>query len=160
MKDTKEFDMEGFTLPMAFMDLIPVLFFSIGAVILAIRLKSTTFMIAMILVAAAGLIKVSWKFVLALFKKDVRILNKQMRFVMPAGFILAIIALIIDHDKCYLLKYLIQFPSLIFVIFGCLGIAYMVWFLKHEDSKDPKANWKEQTVNSIAQFFFMLAVIF
>lgn len=38
--------------------------------------------------------KASWKFVIALGHKDLHFLNRQMRYLMPIGFLLMLLALI------------------------------------------------------------------
>ena len=132
---------EGFNLAMALLDCLPVLFFSISAGILAYRLKSTLFGIGIFLVILAGAMKAGWKFVIALRKKDVPFLNRQMRFLMPAGHMTA-------------------FPAVIFFLAGAAGLFTLVFFARHLDHRDAAANWKEQMVNGITQFCVMLGIIF
>lgn len=153
---------EGFTLSLALMDILPVLFFSISAGALAIRFKSTMFLLGTMLVISAGVMKVLWKLLLALIQKDVHFLNRQMRYVMPAGFVLSVIALIKDHDLWSMkevLSYALTLPSMIFFILALIGIILMIYFSHHFDQTDAKSNWIEQTVNVLAQFFFMMGIL-
>ena len=154
---------EGFNLSMALLDCLPVLFFSISAGILAYRLKSTLFGIGIFLVILAGAMKAGWKFVIALRKKDVPFLNRQMRVLMPAGFVLALAALIADRNHwspAAVLRHMTAFPAVIFFLAGAAGLFTIVFFARHLDHRDAAANWKEQMVNGITQFCVMLGIIF
>lgn len=90
---------EGFTLFMALVDCLPVLFFSVSSAILAARFNSRLFQTGVLLVILAGALKAGWKFVIALRHRDLRFLNKQMRYLMPAGFLLIILALFVDRSR-------------------------------------------------------------
>ncbi len=152
---------EGFTLSMAIMDTLPVLFFSIGVGIIGNRLDSQIFLAGAILVILAGALKAGWKFMICLAKKDVRFLNRQMRYLMPVGFVLMVLGLIVDRDKWDLqevVAHCLRFPSILFLILGILGIAGMIYLGKHANGRDAKANWMEQGVNSVAQLCFLLAI--
>lgn len=170
MKDKKKMEAqrsdelpEGFTVSMALMDCLPVLFFSIGIAEIGARFLSPLFRLGALLVILAGSMKVLWKFVLAIGKKDVRFLNRQMRYLMPAGFLILLLSLIMDRSRWSMegvLKSVTGMPSLMFWILGIIGILCMVWFAGHLNGRDAGANWKEQTVNSLAQLCFMLAILF
>lgn len=153
---------EGFTLSMALVDCLPVIFFSISFGILATRFDSYIFRIGVFLVILAGLLKVGWKFVIALFQKNLNILNLQMRFVMPIGFLLILISLFIDHNKwsfTAISRHMTNMPTAIFFLGGIIGIALLMWFAKHSNSGDAKANWKEQIINSFTQFCIMMGIL-
>lgn len=163
-KDKKKLNTipDGFTLSMAVMDCLPVLFFSVGISVLSLRFDSMLFRIGAFMVILAGTLKVLWKFVLAIGKRDVFFLNRQMRYLMPAGFLILILSLIVDRRKWSVQDILISatgMPALLFWILGILGIICMVWFARHLNGRDAKANWKEQTVNSLSQFCFMVAIL-
>jgi hypothetical protein len=115
---------EGFTLSMALMDCLPVAFFGVGAGVLATRFDSALFRVGVVLVVLAGVLKVSWKLVLALARRDVRFLNRQMRYLMPVGFVLAVIALVVDRAKwspAAVLAHVTAMPSLLFLVAGTCG---------------------------------------
>jgi hypothetical protein len=153
---------EGFTLSMALMDCLPVAFFGVGAGVLATRFDSALFRVGVVLVVLAGVLKVSWKLVLALARRDVRFLNRQMRYLMPVGFVLAVIALVVDRAKWSLvavLAHVTAMPSLLFLVAGVAGMFLMGWFARHLDGRDAKANWREQAVNGISQLCIMLAIV-
>ena len=129
-QDSRKTIPDGFTLGMAMMDCLPVIFFSIGAAVLASRFESPLFHFGILLVILAGALKAGWKFVLALAKKDVPFLSRQMRYLMPAGFASAVAGLLVDRSR---------------------------WSIASVISH---ANWKEQTVNALTQLFIMLGIIF
>lgn len=153
---------EGFTLSMALMDCVPVAFFCVSAGVLATRFDSTLFRVGVVLVVLAGVLKVSWKLVLALARRDVRFLNRQMRYLMPAGFVLALVSLVVDRAKwspASVLAHVTAMPSLPLLVAGLAGMSLMGWFARHLDGRDAKANWREQAVNGISQLCIMLAIV-
>ena len=148
---------EGFTLSMALLDCVPVAFFCVSVGVLATHFDSALFRAGVVLVVLAGVLKVSWKLVLALARRDVRFLNRQMRYLMPVGFGLAVIALVVDSAEWSMdavLAHVAATPSLLFLVMGL-----MAWFASHLDGRDAKANWKEQAVNAITQLCIMLAIV-
>lgn len=152
---------EGFTLSMAVLDCLPVLFFSISAVCLAERFPSVLFRVGIFLIILAGSLKVSWKMVIALSEKNIPILSGQMRVLMPLGFVLCILALFLNHAGWSfdsVLHHFIRLPSLIFFIMGIAGIFVMIWFAATKDRLDARSNWKEQAVNGVTQFCIMIGI--
>lgn len=153
---------EGFTLSMALMDCLPVAFFCVGAGVLATRFDSTLFRVGVALVVLAGTLKVCWKLVLSLARRDVRFLNRQLRYLMPVGFSLALASLVVDRAKwspVAVLAHVTAMPSLLFLVMGLAGMFFMAWFASHLDGRNAKANWKEQAVNAISQLCIMLAIV-
>ena len=80
-----------FTLSLALVDALPVLFFGAAAAMLGVKLRSALFIVGAALCLLAGAGKVAWKLLLALRGKDVAILGAQLRYVMPAGFLLMLL---------------------------------------------------------------------
>lgn len=153
---------EGFTLPMALLDCVPVAFFCIGASVLATRFDSTLFRVGIALVVLAGALKVSWKLVIALARRDVRFLNRQMRYLMPVGFALALASLAVDRARwspAAVLRHATSLPSLPLLVAGIAGMLLMSWFARHLNGRDARANWREQMVNAISQLCIMLAIV-
>lgn len=153
---------EGFTLSMALVDCLPVIFFSISFGILTTRFDSYIFRIGVCLVILAGLLKVAWKFGIALFQKNLTIFNSQMRFVMPAGFLLIFVSLFIDHNKWSLAaitRHMTRIPAASCFLGGIVGVALLMWFAQHANREDAKANWKEQIINSFTQFCIMMGIL-
>ncbi len=162
-QDSRKTIPDGFTLGMAMMDCLPVIFFSIGAAVLASRFESPLFHFGILLVILAGALKAGWKFVLALAKKDVPFLSRQMRYLMPAGFASAVAGLLVDRSRwsiASVISHAAAQPACIFFLIGLAGIVTLAWLGRHLDGHDAQANWKEQTVNALTQLFIMLGIIF
>ncbi len=126
MTDNKEY--EGFTIELALVDCLPVIICGITLAILAIRFDSLLFKIGAFLIVIAGLVKCIWKFIVAISKKDIKILFYQMRVVMPVGFMLVIISLFIDRSKLSFASILTQmtaFPNFIFYLLGVVAMCLM-----------------------------------
>ena len=154
---------EGFTLKMAVMDALPVIFFTIGNSLIALNFRSLIFFIGSFLIITAGLLKVLWKFIIAVGKKNIYLLNKQLRYLMPTGFLLVIISLFIYPDKSeydQIIPAILKMPQLLCFIITFIGMIMMSIFAKVLDKNDAKANWIEQITNLIAQASFMLGIIF
>ena len=153
---------EGFTLSMALMDCVPVAFFCVSAGVLATRFESPLFRVGVVLVVLAGALKACWKLVIALARRDVRLLNRQMRYLMPVGFALVLVSLVVDRtlwSPAAVLAHVTAVPSLLFLVVGLAGMFLMGWFARHLDGRDAKANWREQAVNGISQLCIMLAIV-
>ncbi|MCH4014659.1 MAG: hypothetical protein LKE64_10105 [Solobacterium sp.] len=153
---------EGFTLTMALLDCLPVLFFSISAAILAYRFASHLFRFGIFLVILAGALKAGWKFVIAIQHKDIPLLSRQMRYLMPAGFLFMCIALLISHDEWSMtavIQHIIHIPALFFFLASAAGILVLIQLARSQDSHDARANWKEQCINSFTQLFILLGIL-
>ncbi len=155
-------DLAGFTLSMAIVDCLPVLFFCVSSGILAYRFDSILFRIGITLVILAGALKAGWKFVIALMHRDIPFLSRQIRYLMPVGFILMISALFIDHSRWSIdivIRHLTHIPAVFFFILGVLGLIFLAWLAKSQNNRDAKANWKEQIINSFSQCCIMLGIL-
>lgn len=147
---------------MAFMDMLPVLFFSVSVGVLASRFDNTLFLVGAIMVIVAGGLKVTWKFIMAIAERNMRPLNMQMRYVMPAGFIVMAAALIIDRTKwsvTEIISLVLSIPAVFFFVSGAAGVGCMIYFARHFNGMDAKANWIEQGINSLAQLCIMLGIL-
>ena len=154
---------KDFTVTMALMDLLPCLFFAGSCFILSGFIDNTLFFAGAMLCVLAGLFKTAWKFVIALAKKNIWILNRQMRFLMPTGFIMMIISIVISRDKIELAaiaKALMSLPSAVFFILAIAGIIMMTYYAKHGDMFDARMNWIEELTNAFAQGFVFLGLLF
>lgn len=152
-----------FTLSLALFDAVPVLLFSAAAIIAGCNLNSTLFLIGAIICTLSGTMKVIWKITVAATKKDLKPLNKQMRFLMPCGFLLIIAGLITDAQKInfkLIIANAISMPAILFFIITITGMVLMSIFAFKLDSTKAKSNWTEQITNTVAQFAFLLGIIF
>ena len=153
---------ETFTVQLAAVDALPVLFFGVAAVVLGLKLHSVLFFIGAILCLLAGAGKVLWKLLIALQGKDVPLLGAQLRYLMPLGFLLMILGAVFS-DRAQLktlLQAAVQMPSALFFVLGILGLIGMILCAKKFDHHDVKGNWIEQIINAFAQGCVLLGVLF
>ena len=155
-------EQKSFTVPMAAMDALPVLFFAVAAGVLGMKLRAPLFFAGALVCFLAGAGKVLWKLLLALRAQDVRLLGAQLRYLMPIGFVLMLIgALRADRT---LVRTLLQeagrMPSILFFCTAVVGLIGMVVCAGRFDRRDVRGNWIEQTINAVAQACVMLGVLF
>ena len=150
-----------FTLKLALVDALPVLFFGLAMAVLGMKLRSLLFAAGALICIAAGTGKVLWKILLAVKQKDVMILGAQLRYLMPTGFALMIIgAAMADREMVgELLQHALRMPSVLFFVLAVCGIVGMVVCSIHFDRRDVRGNWIEQIINSCAQGCVMLGVL-
>ena len=162
MKNEKGLHPENFTLSLALVDAVPVILFSISCVYLYHFFHSTLFLIGAILAALAGCGKVLWKILVAAADKNIHLLNRQMRVLMPAGFFLMLLSLIVDRrliDGGAMWHAISSFPSVIFFALFVLGMAAMGVLGKKMDSNKVSSNWIEQCTNGVAQLCLLIALL-
>lgn len=165
---------EGFTVGLALVDAIPVIFFSLSMIIIATALAGSgvTFWIVLIgaiLIVLSGLCKVLWKLFLGLKVGDIKILNKIFVPFMASGFMIAIIGALVGTFT-HVIKWggvihaIVSIPALIFFILGFCGMGVMSYVKKtnkrDEFNKDAKKNWIAQCVNGFSQCMLFLGILF
>lgn len=161
-KITKNTVPEGFSLGLALMDLVPVVLFGLSAIRIGQLLRSGLFLAGAAICLISGVLKVLWKLIAAVSRKNIWILFLQMRFLMPAGFAFLLAALVRDWaslNRAAILAKLLSFPACLFFAAGLAGMVLMTFLAFRLDSGDPRANWAEQTVNSLAQLCFFLGLL-
>lgn len=155
--------MEGFTVGLALLDFVPVVAFGLAMLFLALKFKSALFIIGAILVLLGGVFKASWKLILGASKKDVKWMNKMMWPCMGVGFILMIVAVIINIKKiswAAVGSSIVGLPAIIFFILWILAMAAMTIFKKTKFKKDnAKDNWIAEIINSIGMLSLMIAIL-
>ena len=159
---TKDTVPEGFSVPMALVDLVPVVFFGLSAVRLGSLFHSALFVAGALICLLSGVAKVGWKLIAAVSGKNIWPMFVQMRILMPIGFLALLAALVADRDGLNgeaMLAKLSVFPACLFFLAGALGMILMLVFAFRMDSSDPKVNWMEQTVNSLAQLCFFIGLL-
>ena len=153
-KITKDTVPEDFTLSLALVDALPVLFFGGSMILTALLFKSRLFLTGALLCFWAGAAKVLWKIVVVKKKKNIWWLFLQMRIVMPIGFALMLLSVILNRKAirfAAVLTAVTSFPSVIFFALGILGMVLMGVFASKLDSSNVRANWIEQLTNTAAQ---------
>ena len=159
-KITPDMVPEGFTIPLCILDLFPVIAFFFSVVFLVQKTYCNyCFALGGLLCTISGLIKVWWKFIVAIKKKNVWLMFKQMRIIMPIGFSLYLIGLIviIRNYSDTILNATVY--SKFFFTLWIIGMSLMSVFVIKLEHSDPKANWIEQTTNAVSQIFLCLSII-
>ncbi len=151
---------EGFTLALALVDALPVAFFCAAAVLAGVEIGSPLFAAGAVLSAIGGAGKVCWKLVLALARRDVPFLGKQMRVTMPAGFLLMIGgALCSAAPAGALVQRICAFPSAVIAVVWIACMGAMGYLATHRDQADARSNWVEQLVNAAGQACLLAAIV-
>ena len=151
---------EGFTLALALVDAIPVLFFCAAAILFGVKLASALFALGAALAFVGGAGKVCWKLVIALAHKNIPWLGKQMRITMPLGFLLMIAGgAMRGSDALALLAEMGHMPSLALVLVWVGCMCAMGYFAGHRDQTSARDNWTEQLTNATGQAALLLAVL-
>lgn len=143
----KEIDPQGFPLSLALVDAVPVVLFSVSCLSISRLFSSRLFLWGAALSALAGWGKVLWKLLVAAFSRNIPILNRQMKVLMPLGFLMMLCSLIVDRSMVSLggiLRAVTAFPALVFFLLFLVGMTVMGVFAKTLDSNDVHSNWVEQ----------------
>lgn len=154
---------DDFTLSLALFDALPVIFFCIAVIIIAVHFQNPLFLIGSLLCTLAGIGKVTWKILLAGTKKNIVLLNRQLRVLMPTGFLLILIGVITGRsgiDVFAIINNILNSPALLCFCITLIGMVMMSVFAFTLDSTKSRSNWIEQITNAIAQGCFLLGVIF
>ena len=104
-----------------------------------------------------------WKIIVVTKKKNVWWMFLQMRIVMPVGFVLMILPVVLNRNDINLSAVcaaVISFPSVLFFPVGVIGMVLMGVFAAKLDSADVRANWIEQLTNAIAQASVFTGILF
>ena len=150
-----------FTLSLALVDALPVLFFGVAAIVLGLKLGSALFFLGAVVCLLAGAGKVLWKLLIALKGKDVGFLGAQLRYLMPAGFALMVVGAVLSDRAVVraLWRAALGLPSAAFFAAGIVGLVGMIVCAKRFDRRDVRGNWIEQGINAAAQCCVMLGAL-
>lgn len=160
---TKDTIPENFTLSLALVDALPVLFFGGSMILIGLLFGSILFMLGAVLCFWAGAAKVLWKIIVVIKKKNIWWMFLQMRIVMPVGFALMILAVILNIgviNFSAVLSATLSLPSVIFFAIGVIGMVLMGIFAAKLDSANVYSNWIEQLTNAIAQAAIFMGILF
>ncbi len=102
------------------------------------------------MVIISGLIKVLWKIIAALKKKNVWWMFVQMRIIFPIGFSMIFFGMIQGYKNYSNYIYSASFINKLFFSLFILGMILMSVFAVSLDQMNPKSNWIEQITNSIS----------
>lgn len=151
---TRDITPEDFTLSLALIDALPVLFFGGSIILIGLMFKNALFLIGALLCFWTGAAKVLWKIIVVTKKKNIWWLFMQMRIVMPLGFLLMLLAVILSRSTINLSAVLaaaVSMPSVLFFAIGIIGMTLMGIFAAKLDSSSLRSNWIEQLTNTAAQ---------
>ncbi len=155
--------MEGFTLTLALVDAIPVLLFGASMILVAGKFGHPVFILGAVISTLAGCMKVGWKLILGIWKKDLRWLNKPFVPMQATGFLLMLISFVLGFGKISwgaVLGSIVSFPSIVFFL-GWLGLmGFMGWYRKNRfKNDDAHANWTAQLINCAGQACLLLGIL-
>ena len=156
------YTVEGVSVGMAAMDLIPVVLYGTGCYMVGKRLKNPVFTAGAVASTLSGAGKAAWKMIQATTGKNVFWLNTQMHRVMPVGFALMAASPLTDHDNAKtdaLLRACVSQPALGFFAAGAMGMGLMGRWAASLDPAKSRSNWIEQTTNVAAQAAFFAGVV-
>lgn len=159
----KEKNYEKFSPALAWFDALPVILFSVAMLLIALRFRNTVFIIGAVCCVCAGLGKVIWKIIMATANKNITLLSRQLRVLMPVGFLLMIAGVITGMNTALwksLVQSVLSVPAVMFFGFAVLGMILMGVFAGRLDQKKVRSNWIEQITNTVAQGCFLLGVLF
>ena len=152
---------EGFTLQLALVDALPVLFFGVATLVLGAKMASPVFAIGAVLCFVGGAGKVAWKLVIALAHKNIPMLAKQMRILMPAGFAIMVAGAALSWQTAApIFASLGSMPSIAFIVIWISCMFAMGYFAGHGDQTSARDNWIEQFTNAAGQAARLAAVLF
>ena len=153
---------EGFTLGLALVDALPVLFFGASSVTVGLLFRSPLFIIGAVLSFLGGASKVTWKLILALKKRNIAILNRLFRYLMACGFLLIILSVILGINRISLPAVwaaVTAMPQCVFFLLWLCGMLTMCVLSKALDGSVAKNNWIEQCVNAFSQACLLTGLI-
>ncbi len=159
---TKDTVPQDYTLGLAIFDAVPVILFGQASWLLWNMTWNALILIGGVICFVAGFLKVLWKFIVVLQKKNIWPLFVQMRIGMPAGFTLMLIGFLIaclTKDMSSFWSGLFRPAPILFVIITILGMTAMIRCSAKLDPADPKANWIEQACNTVAQGAFLAVML-
>ena len=162
-KMSKDIVPEDFTLGLALVDAIPVIFFGASAVVISLLFGSRLFLFGALLCLFGGAGKVLWKIIVAVKRKNIWWMFVQMRILMPVGFFSMLLSLFLNREKVdfgAIGKAVTSMPSVLFLGIGILGMILMSIFAVKLDNSDVRSNWIEQLTNGIAQIAIFIGLLF
>lgn len=151
---------EGFMLALALVDAIPVALFCASAAVFGAQVGSPLFVAGAALAFLGGAGKVGWKLLIALAHRNVPLLSRQMRVVMPVGFLLMVAGAATRAGQATaVLARLGQMPSLALVIAWVACMCAMGYFAGHRNQGSARDNWTEQLTNAAGQACLLAALL-
>lgn len=155
---------KDYTLALATFDGVPVLLFFINGLLIHKRFMSKLFLGGVISAFLGGSSKVAWKYIVVKDKRDIEILTKLFRALLPTGLSAMMLSgaagLISSARKGSLKAILGKVPARSVRCFalGSAGMCLMGYLGKHMDNS-ARSNWIEESVNAASQASFMIGLL-
>lgn len=151
---------EDFPLSLALFDALPVLFFCCAVLVIGMHYQDPLFLVGSVLCTLAGVGKVIWKIIIAGTGRDIVWMNRQLRVVMPVGFLLILAGLFTGGAEWTAVRQRIfSLPAGLFFGVTVAGMVAMSVFAVRLDGTKVRNNWIEQITNAVAQGCFLLGVL-
>lgn len=168
-KLSKEY--EQYTIGLALLDAVPVLLFLLSGIILYTMFEDRMFLAGVICCFIGGLSKVYWKFVIVLKKRNSAGLTAIFHVLMPVGFVLMALPVILTAVKqitggtpvgqsilANLWRGLTMQPAM-WCFIGGFALMCLMGYLGAVMDESARANWIEELVNTLAQGAILAGVI-
>ena len=134
--------------------------FCLSSIVLGRRITSPLFVVGSVVAFAGGAGKVAWKALLALARRDVPILARQMRYVMPLGFALMVAGAVMRLDALAgVLASLVRPPAVLALAAWAACMVAMSYMAVHNRQDVARDNWVEEVVNTVGQAALLLALL-
>lgn len=152
-----------FSLALTVVDIIPCILFGASMILLDRWFRSPLYLTAAIMCTLAGLCKVIWKFLICIFDKNIEVLNKQFKFVMPTGMLLLLISVFTMNRRgiatSQIIDFIMQSPSRWLLLAWLICCVLMVILRITLNMDLTKSNWIAEVANIVANSFLLIAVI-
>ena len=155
--------MEGFTVSMALFDAVPVLLFGGSMILAGLKFRHPLFILGAVLSTLAGCMKVTWKLIIGLKKKDLRWLDRPFVPMQAAGFLLMLSSVLLSVKKipwAGVWSAVSSLPAAALYALWIIMLGGMVWYKKNRFKKySDKTNWTAEVMNTLAQGALFLAIL-
>lgn len=156
--------MSEFSLLLALTDYIPVLAFGASVIIIGKRFGSLLFVLGAMITLLAGVMKASWKLIMAVKKRDIKWMNRAFVPAQSVGFMIILLSVLLNLGKIQLTEILCAvsgMPQLIFYILWLIFMLLMIWYRKTSfDRYNARSNAAAQTINCAFQLSLLLGLLF
>ena len=149
-----------YTIGLALVDLMPVVFFLMSGLIIYSMYESPVLLAGVLSCFAGGLCKAIWKLIIVVRKEDHPGLTRAFRILMPAGFAMMLLSVFTGGRAALtgLWRSLTMMPAAVFFAAGIVLMCVMGYLGSHMDSS-ARSNWIEELINTLAQLAVLSGII-
>lgn len=150
-----------YTIGLALFDAVPVLLFLMSGLVIYALYDSPVLLAGVMASFLGGFSKVIWKMLIVIKNKDYTILTKAFHYLLPGGFALMLLSLLLRAGHGALGSFWRAFttmPPLIFFIAGFCGM-FVMGLLGKKMDHSARSDWYEEMANTIAQTFILIGMI-